>query len=112
MVAFVIFNSIRFAKEVGPGGFSTHPPSAGSGKRTVLTELEFQWLPSVHGPRGADLDRTKSLVSFRLSMSLQFYLCAIVAKMTFSKKSFLLFKAPVDGKLIERIMTLVLINGR
>ena len=64
------FSSIRFAKEVEPGGFSTHPPSAGSGKRTVLTELEFQWLPSVHGPRGADLDRTKSLVSFRLSMSL------------------------------------------
>ena len=85
MVAFVFFKSIRFAKEVGP---STHPPSAGSGKRTVLTELEFQWLPSVHGPRGADLDRTKSLVSFRLSMSLQFYLCAIVTKMTSSKKIF------------------------
>jgi hypothetical protein len=43
------FSSIRFAKEVGPGGFSTHPPSAGSGKRTVLTELEFQWLPSLTG---------------------------------------------------------------
>ena len=54
-----------------------------------------------HGPMGADLDRTKSLVSFRLSMSLHSYLCAIVAKMTFPKKIFLCRLDSIFGSEIE-----------